>query len=111
MNEYIILQFLTVRGIITTKIQMVQIELVPDLSHCIETVAKREYQNLARSYLQTGEGDTEFEEKAELLRTFLESADFRQLRKESEEYLLKGQNIKFILYREEEEIKSRIVLC
>ena len=90
---------------------MVQIELAPDLSHCIETVAKREYQNLARSYFQAGEGDSEFKEKVEILRTFLESADFRKLRKESEEYLLKGQSIKFILYREEGETKYRLIRC
>ena len=88
---------------------MVQIELVPDLSHCIETVAKKEYQNLVRSYLHTGKSDIEFEEKIELLRAFLESADFRKLRQESEGYLLKGQNIKFILYREEEEVKYKLV--
>ena len=80
---------------------MAQIELTPDLSHCIETVAKKEYQSLIRDYLKVGKSDAEFEEKIELLRAFLESADFRKLRKESEEYLLKGQNIKFILYQEE----------
>ena len=90
---------------------MVEIELVPDLSHCIETAARKEYQNLVRSYLQAGKGDSEFEEKAELLRSFLESADFRTLRKESEAYLLKGQNIKFILYRQEGETKYRLAPC
>jgi hypothetical protein len=79
---------------------MGQIELVPDLSHCIETVARREYENLARSYLQAGKVDSKLGEKIELLRSFLESADFRKLRKQSEGYLLKGQKVKFILYRE-----------
>ena|GEM_PF-389272 len=87
-------------GIITVDIEMCQIELVPDLSHCIETVARNEYENLARSYLQVGEGDSELGEKIELLRRFLESADFRKLRKQSEVYLLKGQKIKFVLYSE-----------
>ena len=88
---------------------MVQIELIPDLSHCIETIAKREYQNLVTSYLQAGTSDSEFEDKVQLLRTFLESADFRKLRKESEEYMLRGQNVKFILYCEGEETKYRLV--
>ena len=79
---------------------MVQIELVPDLSHCIETVARKEYENLARSYLQAGKGDSELGERIELLRSFLESADFKKLRQQSEVYLLKGQKIKFILYQE-----------
>ena len=90
---------------------MVQIELVPDLSHCIETVAKMQYENLVRNYLQAGKGDSEFKAKIELLRTFLESADFRKLRKESEEYLLKGQSIKFILSQEEGKTKYKLVRC
>ena len=88
--------------------QMGQIELVPDLSHCIETVARKEYENLARSYLRAGKGDSEFGEKVELLRSFLESADFRKLRKQSEGYLLKGQKIKFVLYRERGKAKYRM---
>ena len=90
---------------------MVEIELVPDLSHCIETVAKREHDNLVKSYFQAGKGDAEFEEKVELLRSFLESADFKKLRRESEGHLLKGENIKFILHKEEGEARYRMVRC
>ncbi|MBM4447060.1 MAG: hypothetical protein FJ023_06895 [Chloroflexi bacterium] len=88
---------------------MVQIELIPDLSHCIETVARKEYENLVRSYLQAGKTDSDFEDKVELLRSFLESADFRKLRQQSEEYLLKGQNIKFILFREHGKAQYKMV--
>jgi hypothetical protein len=88
---------------------MVQIELIPDLSNCIETVARKEYENLVRSYLQAGESDSEFEDKVELIRAFLESADFRKLRQQSEVYLLKGQNIKFILYRERGKAKHKML--
>lgn len=88
---------------------MVQIELTPDLSHCIETVTRKEYQSLVRGYLQDGKTDSDFEDKVELLRSFLESADFRKLRKQSEEYLLKGQNIKFILYWESGEAKHKML--
>jgi hypothetical protein len=90
---------------------MTQIELVPDLSHCIETLAKREYESLVRSYLQAGKVDIEFEEKVELLRSFLESVDFKKLRQQSESYLLKGQRIKFILYREKGRTKYKLVRC
>ena len=107
----LILHFHTTSSIISAETAMVQVELIPDLAHCIETVAKREYENLVRSYLQAGEGDTEFEEKVELLRSFLESADFKKLRRESEEYLLNGERIKFILYKEEGETKYRLVRC
>ena len=88
---------------------MVQIELIPDLSHCIETVARKEYENLASGYLEAGKGGSEFEEKIEMLRGFLESADFRKLRQQSEEYLLKGQKIKFILYRERGKAKHKMI--
>jgi hypothetical protein len=104
-----ILHFHLASGIITVDTEMGQIELVPDLSHCIETVARKEYENLARSYLQAGKGDSEFEEKVELLRSFLESADFRKLRKQSEGYLLKGQKIRFILYRERGKAKYKML--
>ena len=105
------LHFHTASSIITGDIQMVKIELIPDLSHCVETVARREYQSLVKNYLQTGKGDDEFEEKVELLRNFLESADFRKLRSDSEQYLLEGQDIKFILYREAGETKCELVRC
>lgn len=50
---------------------MVQIELVPDLSHCIETLAKKEYENLIKGYLQAGKGDSEFEDRVKLSEPFL----------------------------------------
>jgi hypothetical protein len=46
----------------------------------------------------------------ELLRTFLETADFRGLRKESESYILKGQSVKFILYRQDGEVRYRLIV-
>jgi len=98
-------------GIITVDTEMNQIELVPDLSHCIETVARREYENLAKTYLRADKGDSEFGEKIELLLSFLESADFRELRKQSESYLLKGQKIKFILCRERGKAKYKMLRC
>ena len=89
---------------------MVRIELVPDLSHCIEAVARKEYENLVRSYLQAGKGSSEFEDKVEILRSFLESADFRKLRQQSEECMLKGKTVKFILYRECGKAKYKMLM-
>jgi hypothetical protein len=103
------LHFHFASGIITVDTDMDQIELVPDLSHCIETVARKEYEDLARSYLQAGKGDSELGEKIELLRSFLESADFRKLRGQSEGYLLKGQKVRFILYREHGKAKYKML--
>ena len=89
---------------------MMQIEFVPDLTHCVETMARKEYQELARSYVQEGKDSAEFQKKIEMLRSFLETADFRKLRKESEAYLLKGQPVKFILYRDGKETRYRLTI-
>lgn len=94
----------------TIKIQMLQIELIPDLSNCIETIAKREYQNLARDYLQGAGGSSELESRIEALRIFLESADFRKLRRDSETYLVKGQKVKFILYFEQGNVRWELIV-
>jgi len=39
-------------------------------------------------------------EKLDILRLFLESADFNKLRSESEKHLVAGKKVKFILYLE-----------
>jgi hypothetical protein len=77
---------------------MHQIELVPDLSHCIETVAKKEYQETVERLLNTVETSNELEEKAEILRLFLQAANFKKLRTESEKYLASGRKVKFVVY-------------
>lgn len=80
---------------------MVQIELVADLSHCIETVAKREYRETVEKLLAAEEGNRELQEKVELLRVFLRTADFRKLRVESEKHLIEGRKVKFVVYIED----------
>ncbi len=42
----------------------------------------------------------ELAEKAEILRLFLESADFNKLRAESEKHLLAGRKVKFLVHLE-----------
>jgi hypothetical protein len=77
---------------------MVHIELTPTLDHCIETTARQEFSKATSDYMQKGGEDKELEERIELLRMFLESTDFRELRKESEKYLTEGVTVRFILY-------------
>jgi hypothetical protein len=81
------------------------IELVPDLSNCIETVAKREYQKTVNSLLSNDEVNDELKEKMEILRLFLEGTDFRKLRSESEEYLVRGKRVTFKIYLESGKIQ------
>ena len=75
----------------------IQIVLTPTVSHCIETVAKREYWKNVTTYLKKRKGNKRLEEKIELLRSFLETTDFSNLRKQSEEHILHGKQVQFIL--------------
>ncbi len=75
----------------------IRIELVPSLEHCIESAARHEFRKAAEAYMQSEMGDKKLEQRIELLRLFLETADFRQLRAESEKYLAEGKTVRFIL--------------
>ena len=65
----------------------------------METQAKRHYNQILSKLLKKGE-EGELAEKLEILRLFLESADFNKLRSESEKHLLEGKGVKFILHLE-----------
>ncbi len=77
---------------------MLKIELVPDLTHCIEMVAKREHAAVLKQLLTPGKVNKELEEKLEILRLFLERVDFKQLRAESEKGFMEGRKVKFLVY-------------
>lgn len=77
---------------------MLKIELIPDLAHCIETVAKREHAAVLKQLLSSDQGNEELEDKLEILRLFLEKADFKRLRAESEKGLIAGRKVKFVVY-------------
>jgi len=77
---------------------MLKVELVPDLTHCIETVAKKEHASLLKRLLTPGEVNKELEEKLEILRVFLERADFKRLRAESERQFVEGRRVKVTVY-------------
>jgi len=87
-----------------------RVELLPTLELCIEGTARREYLKRADEYMQRDKKDRKLEEKIELLRMFLETADFRKLRAESEKHLIEGKKVRFILTLEngkpEYEMKS-----
>jgi len=77
---------------------MLKTELFPDLEHCIETMAKREHTMVSKQLLVPGQRNKGLEEKLEILRLFLETADFKKLRAESEKRLMEGRKIKFVVY-------------
>ena len=81
--------------------EMLKIELIPELDHCIEMVARREHTAILKQLLTSGQRNEELEEKLEILRLFLETADFKQLRLKSERQLAKGKRAQFVVYLEE----------
>ena len=76
---------------------MTEISLDPDLSTCIQTLAKKQHERIVRELLKPGGENPEQEQQAEMLRMFLESTDFRKLRSEYEPYLVKGKRVRFTL--------------
>ncbi len=80
---------------------MLKIELVPDLEHCVETLARKKQAELTRILLENEAGDEETGEKLEILRLFLETADFKKLRAESERHLAEGKSVRFTVYLED----------
>lgn len=87
---------------------MTTIELFPTLEHCIESTAKAEFNRLAAQYLNLGREDPLLEAKLELLRDFLETADFRTLRQESSFYLIVGEKVKFIISDSDDKLVYRM---
>jgi N-glycosylase/DNA lyase len=76
---------------------MESIELFPSLSYCIETAAGEEFWNSVNQYMESGQKDKKLEERIEFLKAFLESADFKKLRSQSERYLIQGKQVRFVI--------------
>jgi len=87
---------------------MLKIELEPELGHCIETIARRKHAELAQILLGGERGDAETEAKLEALRLFLETADFRKLRAESEKQLVEGKDVRFTVYLDDGVLKFEV---
>jgi hypothetical protein len=73
---------------------------VPDLEACVETQARRRYNQLTSQLLGNSK-ENELAGKLELLRWFLETADLEKLRAESEKHLVEGRKVKFWLRLED----------
>jgi hypothetical protein len=90
--------------------KMVCIELKPDLSNCIETLSKKEYERTLNLLLRQKSVDEKLGERLEVLRLFLESADFGHLRSQYEGYLTEGKKVTFLIYPEEEKVNYKLIL-
>jgi hypothetical protein len=89
---------------------MVSIELKPDLSSCIETLSKKEYERALNLLLKKGPIDEGLRERLEVLRLFLESADFGHLRSQYEGYLTEGKKVTFLIYPEEGKVSYQLIV-
>jgi hypothetical protein len=81
------------------KARPAEIVLEPDLSRCIETTAREEFGRSMRLLLE-GESRPGLAERTELLRLFLETADFGELRRLSEPLLAEGRRVTFTVYED-----------
>ena len=87
---------------------MAEIKLEPDLSRCVQTLAKAEYDRLTRELLTSDGEDEELQESMETLRIFLEETDFSALRSRYEPYLVEGKRVRFTLRRAAEETEYQL---
>lgn len=85
-----------------------EVALVPDADHCIETVARNEYRRCVDACLRLDHLDPELEVRLEILRRFLEQADFRRLRRGSEPRIAAGRPARFLISLDGERARWRI---
>ncbi len=90
--------------------KMVYIELRPNLSSCIETLSKKEYEQTLNLLLKERNVDEKLAERLEVLRLFLESADFGHLRSQYEGYLAEGKKVTFLIYPEEGKVSYKLIV-
>ena len=89
---------------------MVCIELKPNLSSCIETLSKQEYDRTLNLLLKRESVDEELGERLETLRLFLESTDFGQLRGQYERHLVEGKRVTFLIFSKEGKISYNVIV-
>ena len=90
--------------------KMVPIELQPNLSSCIETLSKQEYERTLNLLLKKGPVNEGLGERLEVLRLFLESTDFGHLRSQYEGYLTEGKKVTFRIYLEEGKVSYQLIV-
>ncbi len=78
---------------------ILRVELHPDSDHCLETQARKAYQELATAYLRGAAEEEEMGKRIDMLWEFLTRADFRSLRRECERRLRQGFPADFVLLR------------
>jgi predicted house-cleaning noncanonical NTP pyrophosphatase (MazG superfamily) len=89
---------------------MVHIELEPNLSSCIETLAKKEYKQTLNRILKEEVEDEELITRLEILRLFLELVDLSELRSRYEGFLMEGKRVKCLIYFVEGKVSFELIV-
>lgn len=74
-----------------------EVTLAPDPEHCIEAVARREHRRCVAACLRSPVARAELAARLEVLRRFLECADFWRLRRESGPLVRAGRPVRFVV--------------
>ena len=75
------------------------LNLLPTLDACVETQAKHLHHQTVTALLKSPDNPT-LQEQLETLQLFLEQADFKKLRAQSEPLLIDGKIVTFTVWRE-----------
>jgi len=87
----------TVKSMDEDEERTAEVALDPDPDHCIETVARNEYRRCLDEFFRMDRSNPELETRLETLQRFLEQADFRRLRRESEPFIAAGRPVRFLV--------------
>lgn len=80
------------------------------MSSCIETLSKQEYERTLNLLLKRGPVDEVLGERLEVLRLFLESADFGHLRSQYERHLVEGKKVTFLILPKEGKVSYKVIV-
>ena len=84
---------------------MTPIAFEPDLSTCVEALAKGEYHRTLRTVMQAIHERTDLDDRLETLRLFLEQTDFAALRSRYEPHLVAGRRVRITVRSSGDEIE------
>jgi hypothetical protein len=87
---------------------MENITLVPDLSSCIETTARKAHRERLYLLLSGHQDNERLKTEVGIQEQFLETSDFPKLRAESEKHLVEGKTVEFIIYLQDGKVKYNL---
>jgi len=90
---------------------MKPVKLHPSTESCVETAAQHRFRDLSQSALRGEKMNDDTMQEIDLLRRFLETADFPRLRAESEGSIREGRKVTFHISETDGEVRCRMTLA